>query len=548
MSESRKGIGNVQGSHRLSSSQAKSPVGQTINPFDMSSIMSGISTASDNTARPDTDASSAIRIRKIAPHTALEKLQDVLEFIVKDFERVDLVASAMVDQGFQTAIARFASPSAAREAQAALDGRQLNPSRPNEPRIIVEIMRLSPESIGSGRNNFDLSTTRAHSGSSTSSASRFNGGYQSMSRISPPNGNINGYVNAGPSGDRPEMTSSTSKYLPSTMDPRQRVLGRDVIGEDGPDDETSDLLRDPVGYATNGMSGLSRRSTSNSQATSQYNNNLPLNTSNPTSPPMPGYTSPRHNGLHSPVSTMTPPNGMSTHIPNASYQMRHPQFPRANMPPVNPADQNPPCNTLYVGNLPIDTSEDELKAMFSKQRGYKRLCFRTKQNGPMCFVEFEDVSFATKALNDLYGYPLHNSAHRGGIRLSFSKNPLGVRNGQPGGMGPPTPLSPSGQFPGMNGLGIQPFSTANGPPPGIPAPPGLPLTSNGGTNGMMSPTGMGLGGMTTGGGSGMMSPTAMSFGVSGLDAAMGAADPMNPYGMGGGWPRQEGYGGYATGR
>ena len=76
---------------------------------------------------------------------------------------------------------------------------------------------------------------------------------------------------------------------------------------------------------------------------------------------------------------------------------------------------------MYVGNLPVDTSEDELKAVFSKQRGYKRLCFRTKQNGPMCFVEFEDVSFATKALHELYGHPLHNSV-KGGIRLSFSKN------------------------------------------------------------------------------------------------------------------------------
>ena len=99
------------------------------------------------------------------------------------------------------------------------------------------------------------------------------------------------------------------------------------------------------------------------------------------------------------------------------------------------ANQNPPCNTLYVKNLPIDTSEDELKAIFSKQRGYKRLCFRIKQNGPMCFVEFENTTFATKALNDLYGYPLHNSTQRGGLRLSFSKYPLGVRNGQPGEMG-----------------------------------------------------------------------------------------------------------------
>lgn len=98
-------------------------------------------------------------------------------------------------------------------------------------------------------------------------------------------------------------------------------------------------------------------------------------------------------------------------------------------PPVNPADQNPPSNILYVGNLPPNTSKDELKAMFSKQRGYNRLHFHTKQNGPMCFAEFEDVSFATKALNELYGHPLHNSI-RGGIRLSFCKNPLGAQSEQ----------------------------------------------------------------------------------------------------------------------
>lgn len=105
--------------------------------------------------------------------------------------------------------------------------------------------------------------------------------------------------------------------------------------------------------------------------------------------------------------------------------------------PVNPGDQNPPCNTLYVGNLPMNTSEDELRTLFSRCVGYRRMCFRTKSNGPMCFVEFENVECATQALNDLYGNPLSNSV-KGGIRLSFSKNPLGVRNStvnQPSGLG-----------------------------------------------------------------------------------------------------------------
>ena len=152
-----------------------------------------------------------------------------------------------------------------------------------------------------------------------------------------------------------------------------------------------------------------------------------------------------------------------------NFPMNNSHFRQPNFPPVNPADQNPPCNTLYVGNLPIDTSEEELKAMFSKQRGYKRLCFRTKQNGPMCFVEFEDVSFATKALHELYGQLLHNSV-KGGIRLSFSKNPLGVRSGQGPGHGS------SGSMGGANGMvgaSVNGFTTAHGPPPGLAAPPGL---------------------------------------------------------------------------
>jgi hypothetical protein len=136
----------------------------------------------------------------------------------------------------------------------------------------------------------------------------------------------------------------------------------------------------------------------------------------------------------------------------------------------------------------MDTSEDELKAIFSKQRGYKRLCFRTKHNGPMCFVEFEDISFATKALNELYGAQLHNSV-KGGIRLSFSKNPLGVRAGQPGGTAPTTPLNVSGPV-NMNGFGNATpagFTTASGPPPGLLAPPGLNMNVPS-TNGAIHPS------------------------------------------------------------
>ena len=78
----------------------------------------------------------------------------------------------------------------------------------------------------------------------------------------------------------------------------------------------------------------------------------------------------------------------------------------------NPGDHNPPVsisivsyvsksdpfmqiNTLYVGNLPATTSppgssaklEERLRDLFTRQPGYRQLCYRHKSNGPMCFVE-----------------------------------------------------------------------------------------------------------------------------------------------------------------
>ncbi|KAG8678826.1 hypothetical protein FRC09_019509 [Ceratobasidium sp. 395] len=114
-------------------------------------------------------------------------------------------------------------------------------------------------------------------------------------------------------------------------------------------------------------------------------------------------------------------------------------------------DHNPPINTLYVGNLPTTSGqthssaylEESLRALFSRSPGYRKLCFRQKTNGPMCFVEYEDVNYATKALNDMYGHTL-NGLVKGGIRLSFSKNPLGVRTpslSSPPGVPPPSTFS-----------------------------------------------------------------------------------------------------------
>ncbi|KAI9209695.1 uncharacterized protein BJ171DRAFT_417980, partial [Polychytrium aggregatum] len=128
--------------------------------------------------------------------------------------------------------------------------------------------------------------------------------------------------------------------------------------------------------------------------------------------------------LPTPTSTPTtipnPRSGLYMPLDSTSY----------NRNGANNGDSNLPCNTLYVGNLPMNASEDELRKIFSRCMGYKRMSFKLRPNGPMCFVEFEDVSYAALALQELNGQHL-TSSMKGGIRLSFSKNPLGVRSAVP---------------------------------------------------------------------------------------------------------------------
>ena len=66
----------------------------------------------------------------------------------------------------------------------------------------------------------------------------------------------------------------------------------------------------------------------------------------------------------------------------------------------------------------------------------------------MCFVEFDDIPSATRAMTEMYGHTLGGLV-KGGIRLAYSKNPLGVR--VPGGSSSAAggPISP--------GLGSPPY-------------------------------------------------------------------------------------------
>lgn len=465
-----------------------SPVGER-KPADKMS--SSYSYGSVESAQNNTEISGlpTILIRKLPSKTGEEALRSMLIF-AKDLLHVDFVDPKYhEDKGFASAIAQFASMDGAYEAQERLHGK---PNAAKDANLTVELVQHGIPVGGSARRGtIDSSASRNGSTSTSSSTnghatrlSRYDKTFQAMEKMSPPNGVQALGSDEFSSGAKVAHLFSPTSPLSNSPQNRGKSLITDDAGE-GNDDQ---LLRDPVAYAKSGQS-TARRPTNPQIPVTRFAT-LSLTTSGSSSvssPPMSNFASPRSAApVHSPASALTAmspasmASGLGSSTPNATYSHISPQYPRHNYPPVNPADQNPPCNTLYVGNLPIDTSEDELKAVFSKQRGYKRLCFRTKQNGPMCFVEFEDVSFATKALNELYGHPLHNSV-KGGIRLSFSKNPLGVRTGQTGNMGQSAALPPQPVIPGFSASSVgapHSFSTATGPPPGL-APPGLaPMSMN----------------------------------------------------------------------
>ncbi|KAL1882039.1 hypothetical protein VTK73DRAFT_2753 [Phialemonium thermophilum] len=417
-------------------------------------------------------AAAAI-IRGLPLNTSEESLRLMMVFS-KELVNVEMLpAEQSEDPGFRSAILKFRSLDGAQEAKNILDGK---PNISNDAKMIVEILGESPAS--SARLPMETSLAAAAAASTTASstassatssrqASRFNDAFQSMEGSTTTIGSFYGPSDLGGS----EAAHYQKLYSPQApignhLSDRPRISGKTLINNDAADDdETGELLKDPVAYAENGALGGQQRRATAPQIPISRMAGLSLNT---TAPPMPPASMPLYshhalsmNGMSNPMS----PSVMAVPPPPHHYNSRM----RQTLPPANPADQNPPCNTLYVGNLPNETSEEELKAIFSKQRGYKRLCFRTKQNGPMCFVEFEDVSFATKALKDLYGQLLHNS-QKGGIRLSFSKNPLGVRSPPAHGQNSAVNMATMNGGLSMSGNG---FTSVTGPPPGITVPPGL---------------------------------------------------------------------------
>jgi hypothetical protein len=80
---------------------------------------------------------------------------------------------------------------------------------------------------------------------------------------------------------------------------------------------------------------------------------------------------------------------------------------------------NPPCNNLYVRNLPAEPDEGDLREFFVQQPGFEGL--RMKLNEPECFVQFSDVQSAMDALRRSDDHRF-SPDDKWGIMVGFARN------------------------------------------------------------------------------------------------------------------------------
>ncbi|KAM7476158.1 hypothetical protein LguiB_023401 [Lonicera macranthoides] len=94
--------------------------------------------------------------------------------------------------------------------------------------------------------------------------------------------------------------------------------------------------------------------------------------------------------------------------------------------PIQNTKDNPPCNTLFIGNLGENINEEELRGIFTVQPGFKQMKILRQERHTVCFIEFEDVNTATNVHHSLQGAVIPSSGSIG-MRIQYSKNPFGKR-------------------------------------------------------------------------------------------------------------------------
>ncbi|GJU57586.1 RNA-binding protein with multiple splicing 2 [Tanacetum coccineum] len=118
----------------------------------------------------------------------------------------------------------------------------------------------------------------------------------------------------------------------------------------------------------------------------------------------PGYSSP--SPFHPPPQPVWAPHGFMAappppYDPYGGYPVS--QVPMAPPPALAPAPlpapssympiqntkDNPPCNTLFIGNLGESINEEELRGLFTMQPGFKQMKVLRQERHTVCFIEFE---------------------------------------------------------------------------------------------------------------------------------------------------------------
>ncbi|CAL9088784.1 unnamed protein product, partial [Musa acuminata var. zebrina] len=124
----------------------------------------------------------------------------------------------------------------------------------------------------------------------------------------------------------------------------------------------------------------------------------------------PGYVAPH------PPAPYDPYGGYP--LPQVAMPTPSPMPAPSRYSPVQKTKDNPPCNTLFIGNLGENVIEEEVRGLFSVQPGFKQMKILRQERNTVCFIEFEDLNSATNVHQNLQGAVLTSSS-RGGIRIQY---------------------------------------------------------------------------------------------------------------------------------
>jgi hypothetical protein len=121
------------------------------------------------------------------------------------------------------------------------------------------------------------------------------------------------------------------------------------------------------------------------------------------------------------VSATAPTTGTAMNTINHNQQQRNQQQQHRDSN-TKVIDDNPPCNTLFIGNLSDNIADTELLSVFQLQPGFLSLKLnKGLKRQPICFVEFDSAESAFHSKEQLQGVMLASNLEKGGLRLSFAK-------------------------------------------------------------------------------------------------------------------------------